>query len=106
LQNLWEVAVTVLHDSEVIARVHGVESQMQSFDFFFGLILGETLFTHSDNLSRTLQNKDYAAAEAQVVAEKTVVTLKGIRNEDSFNSFWDKVNILASKHDISDPVLP
>jgi len=57
LQNLWEVAVTVLHDTEVIARVQGVESQMQTFDFFFGLVLGETLFRHSDNLSRTLQKK-------------------------------------------------
>ncbi len=106
LQNLWEVAVTVLHDTEVIARVQGVESQMQTFDFFFGLVLGETLFRHSDNLSRTLQKKDFSAVEAQVIAEKTVATLQGIRNDDSFESFWEKVTVLASRNGVNDPILP
>ncbi len=44
LQDLWEVAVTVVRDTEVIARVKGVEYQMQTFDFFFGLVQGEILF--------------------------------------------------------------
>ena len=39
LQDLWEVAVTVVRDTEVITRVKGVESQMQTFHFFFGLVL-------------------------------------------------------------------
>ncbi len=80
--------------------------QMQTFDFFFGLLLGENLFRHSDNLSRTLQKKDISAAEAQVIARKTVVTLQGIRNDDSFNNFWERVNLLALKNDINDPILP
>ena len=106
LEDLWEVAVTVVRDTEVIARVKGVESQMQTFDFFFGLVLGEILFRHSDNLSRALQKKDFSAAEAQVIAGKTVVTLQSIRNDESFNNFWQKVNSLASKDDINDPILP
>ena len=106
LEDLWEVAVTVVRDAEVIARVKGVESQMQTFDFFFGLVLGETLFRPSDNLSRALQKKDFSAAEAQVIAGKTVVTLQSIRNDESFNNFWEKVNSLASKNDNDDPILP
>ncbi len=58
LQDLWEVAVTVVRDTEVIARVKSVEYQMQTFDSFFGLVLGENLFRHLDHLSRTLQKKD------------------------------------------------
>ena len=106
LQDLWEVAATVVHDSEVVARIHSVESQMKTFEFFFGLVLGEMLFSHSDNLSRTLQRKDYSAVDAQFVAEKTIITLQSIRNEESFNSFWDKVVVLATNNDIGDPVLP
>lgn len=86
----------VERDTEVIARVKGVESQMQTFDFFFGLVLGETLFCHSNNLSRALQKKDFSAAEGQVIAGKTVVTLQSIRNDESFNNFREKVNSVAS----------
>ena len=49
LEELWEVAVTKVHDTDVIARIRGVGAQMEIFDFFFGLVLGETLFHHSDN---------------------------------------------------------
>ena len=87
LQELWDQAVTIVHDTEVIARVRGVAAQMQRFEFFFGLLLGETLFRHSDNLSRTLQRKDYSAVEGQMAAGKTITTLQKIRSEDSFNGF-------------------
>ena len=77
LQDLWEVAVMVVHGTEVIARVKGDESQMQTYDFFFGLVLGETLFRHSE----LCKMKDFSAAEGQVIAGKTVVTLQSIRND-------------------------
>ena len=51
---LQDQAVTIVHDTEVIARVRGAAAQMHTFEFFFGLLLGEMLFRHSDNLSRTL----------------------------------------------------
>ena len=55
-------------------------------------------------MSRALQKKDFSAAEAQVIAGKTVVTLQSIRNDESFKNFWVKVNSLASKNDINDPI--
>ena len=106
LQELWDQAVTIVHDTEVIAHVRGVAAQMQTFEFFFGLLLGKTLFCHSDNLSRTLQRKDYSAVEGQMAAGKTITTLQKIRSEDSFNGFWEKVAALTSDKDINDPVLP
>lgn len=106
LQELWDEAVSFVRESEVIARIRGVASQMNLFDFFFGLVLGESLLRNTDNLSRTLQKKNYSAAEGQFTAKRTKEVLQTIRSEESFNLFWEKVISLASKFDISDPVLP
>ena len=64
------------------------------------------LFRHSDNLSRTLQKKEYSAVEGQMAADKTITTLQKIRKEDSFNGFWEKVVEFSSDKDVDDPVLP
>ena len=102
LQELWEQAADIVHDTETIARIRGVASQMQ---FFFGLVLGEIPLRHTDNLSRTLQ-KSCSASEGQIVADMTKRTLSGIRSEQNFDLFWEKVARMAADNDISDPVLP
>ena len=106
LQELWDQAAEIVHDSETVARIRGVASQMQTFDFFFGLILGETLLRNTDNLSRVLQKKNYSASEGHMTAEQTKRTLASIRNEENFDNFWGKVSKLASEVDVNDPVLP
>ena len=105
LQDLWEQAADIVHDTETIARIRGVASQMQCFEFFFGLVLGENLLRHTDNLSRTLQ-KSCSASEGQIVADMTKRTLLGIRSEQCFDLFWEKVNRMAADVDVNDPVLP
>ncbi len=41
-----------------------------------------------------MQKKDISAAEAQVIARKTMVTLQGISNDYSFSIFLETVNLL------------
>ena len=55
---------------------------MQTFNFFFDLLWEELCFV-TLILNRTLQKKDFSAAEGQVIAGKTVVTLQSIRNEEA-----------------------
>ena len=76
LQHLWEESLEYVKESEMRARILGVSDRMMKFDFFFGAILGETVLSHSDNLSRTLQKGDISASEGQGVAEMTVTCLK------------------------------
>ena len=45
---------------------------MKSFDFYFGVSLGELLLNHSDNLSKTLQSASMSAAEGQKIADMTI----------------------------------
>ena len=79
---------------------------MSTFEFFIGVVIGERILKHTDNLSRTLQHKDISAIEGQEVANLSVKTLQCMRDEQIFDLFWRMVQQLASKHDIGEPTLP
>ncbi len=106
LQDLWEEAVSLVHNTEMIARIRGVASQMELFEFFFGLVLSENLLRSTDNLSKTLQKKELSAAVGQTVAKKVTKVLKSMRTEDNFSAFWEIVLSKQSNVDVNDPVLP
>ena len=78
LQLLWEDSLEVVRDAEMRSRIVGVSTCMKSFDFFSGVVLGEMLLRHSDNLSRTLQSPHLSAAEGQTVAAMTVQKAKDL----------------------------
>lgn len=78
LMGVWEEAREIVKDSETRARIVGVQTMMLSFDYLFGLVLGERILKHSDNLSKTLQNPSLTAMEGQQVAELTCQTLERI----------------------------
>ena len=81
LNETWDDSLAVVKDTEMKARLLGVLAQMKSFDFF-GVLLGEVILSHGDNLSRTLQKRDISAAEGQEVAELTIQTLVLLRSDD------------------------
>ena len=65
LQLTWESAKNATTDTEMKARILGVASQMEKFDFFFALELGRNILCMADNLSRSLQAKLMSACEGQ-----------------------------------------
>ena len=54
---------------------------MKKFDFFFALNLSQRIFSHTDNLSETLQKASMSATSGQHNANLTKDALKKIRNE-------------------------
>ena len=76
LQELWGNALEVATDSDVRARLVGVQTTMTKFSYVFGVILGECILTHTDNLSKTLQNPSLTASEGYSIAELTCETLE------------------------------
>ena len=84
---LWEEVKESSGDSETRARVNGVQATMETFEYLFGLSLGERILKHTDNLSRTIQSPSLTAFEAQELAKKTVITLQRIRNEEAYDLF-------------------
>lgn len=91
---------------DIRGRVIGCQSQMNTFRFFFGLNLGERLFAHTDNLSKTLQKEKICAVSWQRMAKLTIEVLQRLRNDESFESFYAAVLIKSKLHaSIAEPVL-
>lgn len=84
LLSTWDEALGTAKDAEIKARLQGVQAQMKTFDFLFGVTLGEMLLQHTDNLKRTLQDKTFSAAGDWQVANMVIGTLQALRNAESF----------------------
>ena len=74
LQALWDESLEFVKDVEMRSRIIGISTTMRSFNFFFGVLLGELILRHSDNLSRALQGSHVSAAEGQKITKMTVKT--------------------------------
>ena len=106
LLGVWEEAQCAQLDSEMRARIVGVNAQMQTFDFLFGVSLGNLLLRHTDNLSKTLQLKSLSAAKGQRLATLTLHVLQSLRDEDNFKLFYTKVLQDQVRFDVQPPSLP
>ena len=108
LLELWDWLLTMSKDTEMKARIRGVQSMMTTFNFYFGCTLGEQLLRQTDNLSRALQDSSTSAAQGNRLAHDVVKTLLKDRTDTSFNLFWAR--ILQRKtteiQTIEDPKLP
>ena len=87
----WIVCLDQKLQTDVRGRVIGCEAQMNTFDFFFGLNLGERLFSHTHNLSKTVQKTKMSAVSGQRVANVTKQVLEKMRNNECFKSFYDSI---------------
>ena len=96
LQTLWQWSVDNCSDTEMKVRIRGVDIHMRTFDYMYGVILGELILKHSDNLSKSLQSPSLSAVEGHHLALVIVETLKTLRIDDSF----------TQSKGIDDPKLP
>ena len=65
LFGVWSDALSSKLDGEMRARIIGVDAQMHAFDFLYGVSLGCLLLCHTDNLSKSHQEKSLTATERQ-----------------------------------------
>lgn len=93
----------MVSDTETKSQFIGVLCQMRSFQYYFGVKLGQLIFGHCDNLSCTLQHKDLSAVEGQSVA---VTTLQSICTDEMFDLFWEKIQKECKKIDVEEAKLP
>ena len=92
-------------DSETRARVAGVEAIMNRFNFLFGLVLGEKLLKHTDNLSRSLQAPSLTASEGQELMQQTCQTLQKIRSPEAFHLFWERLEEVRKELGVDEATL-
>ena len=105
LLSVWEESKNSQIDSEMKARIIGIETQMLTFNFLFDISLGTLILQHSDNLSKSLQHDTITAAEGQQLTKLTIDVLESIRKEDKFKSFYNRVLLHQNEFDIDAPIL-
>ena len=97
--NNWAVSQELLDavlkgrvDSRARSQVIDVQTQMQSFNFFFGIQLEVLVLSHTDNSSSTLRYTQMHMSyyKAQVIAKICFSSLQGMREEASFRMFFWK----------------
>ena len=81
LQDLWEESYSEVRDTDIRARIKGVDAQMKTFDYLIGFMLGQSILRHTDALSKGLQHETLAASEGQSMAQLTLDTLARLRND-------------------------
>jgi hypothetical protein len=106
LQLTWDAAKDATRDTEMRSRIGGVASQMEKYEFFYGVELGRKLLNIVDNLSRSLQTKTISACEGQKLVSKTLTTFESMRSDECFDLFWEYVERRRSSVDVSPPTLP
>ena len=79
----WDVCLSERLQPDVRARIIRCKAQMEWFDFFSALHLGEHLYCHTDNLSKDLQGTKMAAVSGQRLANLTKETLTKIGIDQS-----------------------
>ena len=84
-------------------RIIGVCSCMKTFDFFYGIRLGELVLKHSDNISKTLQSPHLSAAEAPKIVAMTLKTLESLREDDKI---WTRTVQISEDFGVHEPDLP
>ena len=106
LKKLWDWFLSEYGEPDMKARVIGIKTQMKSFEFFFGVLLGHLVLSHSENLSVTLQTPKMSAAEAQKISRCAVGTIVSLREEAQFNKFWHDTLSEATILEVDNPKLP
>ena len=106
LLSVWEETLDGSLDSEMRARIIGVQAQMLKLEFLFGVRLGALILRHSDNLSSALQHKNMSPAEGQRLSQLSLRVLKKMRYDEDFSAFYQLVLRDQSCVGISAPCLP
>ena len=90
LYELWDECLKESGlNRDVKSRIIVCKTQMETFDFYFGLKFANLLFSHTDKLSQTLQSEKMSAVSSKHLAMLTVKTISNLRNSESFDAFYD-----------------
>ena len=93
-------------DPDNKGRIIGVQFQFKTFQYLFGVALGQLILRHCDNLSKTPQSPKLSAAEGQWIGFMTVATLHVLRYDTQFDHFWKILQETRTKLDVDEHVLP
>ena len=91
---------------EVRSKAAGIFHSMQTFNTFFGMMLGVKFYGLTDILNCTLQGRHITAFDAKGAARAVCQTLLDLRSDTSFITFWEDTTTKAQQLNLCAPALP
>ena len=88
----------VTRQSDMKARIIGVQTKMQTFSVIYELQLAILVLAHSDSLSTSIQRVELCAVDAQQNAKLSVTVLRGIQSDRDASLHWTKVINAQPEH--------
>ena len=89
--------------SELKGRIIGVKAQMESFELYFGLHLRARLYSHTNNLARSVKTTGMFACSSKRLVNLTIKTLETTKNDKRYENFYETVLKTAKPHEFVNP---
>ena len=84
LQQVCDESLDGNLEPEIKGRIIGVKSQVNTFNYFYGVTMLQLVLRHSDNLSKTLQKFSLTSCQGKEIADLTLQTINSLRSESEF----------------------
>ena len=105
-QQVWDESRDGNLESEIKGRIIGVKSQMNTFNYFYGVTTLQLVLRHIDNLSKTLQKSSLTFCQGKEIADLTLQTINSLRSESEFELLCQKTVQQAEVLQVAQPSLP
>lgn len=100
-----ELASLAMENTDAGRKCNGYANLMNSFNVFFGLKLSVLLFSAAEQTNISLQSKDISCQERNTAIKSLVSYLTRLRNDATFNSFYEGV-VSTAQGLTDDPAIP
>ena len=78
LQQVWDESLDGNLEPEIKGRIIGVKSQMNTFNYFYGVTILQLVSRHSGNLSKTLQKSSLTSCQGKEIVYLTLRTINSL----------------------------
>ena len=90
--------------TDMKSRLNGAMYQMKKFNFLFAICLAKEILIITDNLAKSLQERNLSASQGKELYKITAKTLETMKTE-GFEKFWQDTLKLSEKLAIECPEL-
>ena len=107
LQQVWDESLDGNLEPEIVSITIGVKSEMNTFNYFYGVTISQLVLRHSDNLSKTLLllKSSLTSCEGEEIAGLTMQTKNSLPSESEFELLWQKMVQQTEILEITQPSL-
>ena len=88
LQQVWDESLDGNLEQEIKGRIIGVKSQMNIFNYFYGVTILQLVLRKNNNLPKALQKSSLTSCKGKEIAHLTLQTINSLRSGNEFELLY------------------